>query len=209
MNINGNKSVFKGCEMKKKRLVLFIFFICIILFFILINTFDLFNINNNVHAVYAEEKINFDIVGNEIVSKNKKFKLIVPDNDFEEWKKYNWENEPEFSDNIVHISGKIDDVNCIKVFVSKEKDNIKIRESLKIYDEAAKDNMYTKRIKEKINNIVVYYYKRFDNIDTREAYQFVIDKGGDIFYIEGSYGKGEEEYFKRCIKQIILSIKTL
>ena len=145
MNINGNKSVFKGCEMKKKRLVLFIFFICIILFFILINTFDLFNINNNVHAVYAEEKINFDIVGNEIVSKNKKFKLIVPDNDFEEWKKYNWENEPEFS----------------------------------------------------------------DNIDTREAYQFVIDKGGDIFYIEGSYRKGEEEYFKRCIKQIILSIKTL
>ena len=69
--------------------------------------------------------------------------------------------------------------------------------------------MYTKRIKEKINNIVVYYYKRFDNIDTREAYQFVIDKGGDIFYIEGSYRKGEEEYFKRCIKQIILSIKSL
>lgn len=195
--------------MKKGKLLLFICFLCIILFFVLINIFDLFNINNNVQAVYAEEKIDFDIVGNEAISKNKKFKVIVPDNNFEEWNKYNWENEPEFSDNIVHLSGKIDDINCIKVFISKEKDNIKIRDALKIYDDAVKDNMYSKRIKEKINNIVVYYYKRYDNIDTREAYQFVIDKGNDIFYIEGSFRKGEEEYFKRCIKQIILSLKGL
>ena len=195
--------------MRKKRLLLFISFICIILFFLLINILDLFNINNNVQAVYAEEKINFDIVGNEAISKNKKFKLIVPDNNFEEWNKYDWENEVEFSDNVVHVSGKIDDVNCIKVFVSKEKDNIKIKDALKVYDDAVKENMYSRRIKEKINNIVVYYYKRYDNIDTRDAYQFVIDKSGEIFYIEGSFRKGEDDYFKRCVKQIILSLKAI
>ena len=195
--------------MRKKRLLLFISFICIILFFLLINILDLFNINNNVQAVYAEEKINFDIVGNEAISKNKKFKLIVPDNNFEEWNKYDWENEVEFSDNVVHVSGRIDDVNCIKVFVSKEKDNIKIKDALKVYDDAVKENMYSKRIKEKINNIVVYYYKRYDNIDTRDAYQFVIDKSGEIFYIEGSFRKGEDDYFKRCVKQIILSLKAI
>lgn len=195
--------------MRKKRLLLFISFICIILFFLLINILDLFNINNNVQAVYAEEKINFDIVGNEAISKNKKFKLIVPDNNFEEWNKYDWENEVEFSDNVVHVSGRIDDVNCIKVFVSKEKDNIKIKDALKVYDDAVKENMYSRRIKEKINNIVVYYYKRYDNIDTRDAYQFVIDKSGEIFYIEGSFRKGEDDYFKRCVKQIILSLKAI
>lgn len=195
--------------MRKKRLLLFISFICIILFFLLINILDLFNINNNVQAVYAEEKINFDIVGNEAISKNKKFKLIVPDNNFEEWNKYYWENEVEFSDNVVHVSGRTDDVNCIKVFVSKEKDNIKIKDALKVYDDAVKENMYSKRIKEKINNIVVYYYKRYDNIDTRDAYQFVIDKSGEIFYIEGSFRKGEDDYFKRCVKQIILSLKAI
>lgn len=195
--------------MRKKRLLLFISFICIILFFLLINILDLFNINNNVQAVYAEEKINFDIVGNEAISKNKKFKVIVPDNNFEEWNKYDWENEVEFSDNVVHVSGKIDDVNCIKVFVSKEKDNIKIKDALKVYDDAVKENMYSKRIKEKINNIVVYYYKRYDNIDTRDSYQFVIDKSGEIFYIEGSFRKGEDDYFKRCVKQIILSLKAI
>ena len=195
--------------MRKKRLLLFISFICIILFFLLINILDLFNINNNVQAVYAEEKINFDIVGNEAISKNKKFKLIGPDNNFEEWNKYDWENEVEFSDNVVHVSGRIDDVNCIKVFVSKEKDNIKIKDALKVYDDAVKENMYSKRIKEIINNIVVYYYKRYDNIDTRDAYQFVIDKSGEIFYIEGSFRKGEDDYFKRCVKQIILSLKAI
>ena len=195
--------------MRKKRLLLFISFICIILFFLLINILDLFNINNNVQAVYAEEKINFDIVGNEAISKNKKFKVIVPDNNFEEWNKYDWENEVEFSDNVVHVSGKIDDVNCIKVFVSKEKDNIKIKDALKVYDDAVKENMYSRRIKEKINNIVVYYYKRYDNIDTRDAYQLVIDKSGEIFYIEGSFRKGEDDYFKRCVKQIILSLKAI
>lgn len=199
----------KGWGMRKKRLLLFISFICIILFFLLINILDLFNINNNVQAVYAEEKINFDIVGNEAISKNKKFKLIVPDNNFEEWNKYDWENEVEFSDNVVHVSGRIDDVNCIKVFVSKEKDNIKIKDALKVYDDAVKENMYSRRIKEKINNIVVYYYKRYDNIDTRDAYQFVIDKSGEIFYIEGSFRKGEDDYFKRCVKQIILSLKAI
>ena len=59
-----------------------------------------------------------------------------------------------------------------------------------------------------INQLVVLK-KDPNNIDTRKSYQFVCEKDDFIFYIEGSFRIGEEEYFKRIIKQIIVSIEEI
>lgn len=192
----------------KKQLLLFIFFVILILFWSLGIILGFFSISSGEgQVVYAEEKMEFEIVGNEEYSKNKIFKVVVPDNGFEEWDKYIWENDVSFSDNIIHISAKIEDINYLKIFISKELDNIKINNALKKYNEAARDGIYSKRVKERLNNIDVYYYQRYNNIDTRKAYEFVIKKDNEIFYIEGSYRLGEEEIFERIIRQLILSIE--
>ena len=194
---------------KRHKVLLFIFFIVIFLLFI----FLLFNVkvslfsNNVVQAVSSDIKIDFDVVGNVEVSKNNLYKVIVPDNGFEEWNKYTWNNNVNFSDNIIEISGNSYDVNMVKIFISKELDKIKIKDAIKIYEEASKDGKYSKRVKEKVNYTIVYYYQRYNNIDTRKSYQFVCEKDDFIFYIEGSFRIGEEEYFKRIIKQIMVSIE--
>lgn len=194
---------------KRHKILLFIFFTVIIFLFVFcffnmkINLFS----NNVVQAVSSDIKIDFDVVGNKETSKNKLYNVVVPDNGFEEWNRYTWNNNINFSDNIIEISGDIEDVNMVKVFISKELDNIKIKDAIKMYEMAAKDGKYSKKIKEKFNNINLYYYQRYNNIDTRKSYQFVCEKNGFIFYIEGNFRIGEEEYFKRIIRQIIVSIE--
>ena len=192
---------------KKHILLLFIFFICIICLIFLLISFN--KRDCVVQAISNDIKLDFKIVGNIEMSKNKLFKVVLPDNDFEEWEKYTWKNDINFSDNVIHISGYKEDVNCFKLFVSKELDKIKIKDALKLYDIASNDGKYSKRIKEKIDNINVYYFVRYNNIDTRKSYQFVIEKDKNIYYIEGSYRIGEEEYFKKIVKQVVLSIESI
>ena len=196
---------------KRHKILLFIFFTAIIFLFIFYLLFVKINFfsNNVVQAVSSDIKIDFDVVGNIETSKNNLYKFVIPDNGFEEWNRYIWNNNVNFSDNIIEISGDIEDVNMVKVFISKELDNIKIKDAIKNYEQAAKDGKYSKKIKEKINNINVCYYQRYNNIDTRKSYQFVCEKDGFIFYIEGSFRIGEEEYFRRIIKQIIISIEEI
>ena len=196
-------------EVKKHKLLLFIFFLSILIMLflsILVVIINLWN-GNSVQAMSSDVKMEFEIIGNEEISKNGLFKAVVPDNGFEEWDKYLWENDILFSENIMHISGDVNDINMVKVFVSKELDKIKIKEAIKEYENAAKDGKYSEKEKVKINNIIVYYYERYNNIDTRKSYQFVFEKDNNIYYIEGSYRIGENEYFSKIIKQIILSIK--
>lgn len=164
---------------------------------------------NSVQAVSSDIKMEFEVVGNEEKSKNNTYKIIAPDNGFEEWEEYIWENNIEFSENIMHISGVKNGVNMVKVFVSKELDNIKLKEAIKQYENAAKDGKYSNKVKEKVNNITIYYFERYNNIDTRKCYQFVFEKDKKIYYIEGSFRIGEGENFSKIIKQIILSIEEI
>ena len=129
-----------------QRILLFIFlFIFIILGAFVIN----FNFNgwngNVVQAVSEDIKMDFEIVGNEEISKNGLFKVVVPDNGFEEWNKYIWENDTLFSENIINISAKKDDVNMMRLFISKELDNIKLKDALKQYEVAAREGKYSKK----------------------------------------------------------------
>lgn len=195
-------------ERRIQRILLFIFlFIFIILGAFVINfSFNGWN-GNVVQAVSEDIKMDFEIVGNEEISKNGLFKVVVPDNGFEEWNKYIWENDTLFSENIINISAKKDDVNMMRLFISKELDNIKLKDALKQYEVAAREGKYSKKVKEKIDDITVYYYERYNNIDTRKSYQFVIEKEKKIYFIEGNYRIGEEEIFKKVINQVIISIE--
>ena len=195
-------------DRKIQKILLFIFLFIFIVLGVLVLNLNFYGWNGNVvQAVSEDIKMDFEIVGNEEVSKNGLFKVVVPDNGFEEWEEYVWENDILFSENIINISAKKEDINMMRIFVSKKLDNIKIKDAIKQYEIAARDGKYSKKVKEKIDDITVYYYERYNNIDTRKSYQFVIEKENLIYCIEGSYRIGEEEMFKKVIKQLIISIK--
>lgn len=195
-------------DRKIQKILLFIFLFIFIVLGVLVLNLNFYGWNGNVvQAVSEDIKMDFEIVGNEEVSKNGLFKVVVPDNGFEEWEEYVWENDILFSENIINISAKKEDINMMRIFVSKKLDNIKIKDAIKQYEIAARDGKYSKKVKEKIDDITVYYYERYNNIDTRKSYQFVIEKEKLIYCIEGSYRIGEEEMFKKVIKQLIISIK--
>ena len=194
-------------KIRKILLFIFLFFIIsIVATMCFKGIFNMFS-SNVVQAISNDVKIDFDVVGNVEYSKNNLYKVVIPDNEFEEWNRYKWNNNVNFSENIMEISGDIEEVNCVKIFISKELDNIKIKDAIKQYEIAVNDGKYSKKVKEKVNNINVYYYQRYNNIDTRKSYQFVFEKNENIYYIEGSFRIGEEESFKRIIRQIILSIE--
>lgn len=190
---------------KKYKLLLFIF---LFLFFIIL-IFIYFSYKLNiVQAVSSEIKIEFDIIGNEEKSKNKEFSVIVPDNGFEEWNEYIWKNEIEFSDNVMNISGYNEsNENIFRIYISKNQDDDKLNKVLNPYDRAAENGEYTKRQKLKIGDIKVYFYEKYINIDTRNSYQYIFEKSGNIYLIEGSFRIGEKSYFDKIIRQIVLSIK--
>lgn len=192
-------------SIKKYKILLFIFFGLVFGFII----YSYFSYKLNiVQAVSSEMKIEFDIIGNEEKSSNKEFSVIVPDNEYEEWNRYIWKNEIEFSDNIINISGySKDDINLVRIYISKCEENSKLKDILKPYDNASKQGVYSKKNKIKIGDTKVYFYERYTNIDTRKNYQYIFEKYNNIFMIEGNYRLGEDEYFNKIIRQIILSIK--
>lgn len=195
-------------ERRIQKILLFIFLFIFIVLGVFIINFNFYGWNGNVvQAVSEDIKMDFEIVGNEAISKNGLFKIVVPDNGFEEWNKYIWENDILFSENIINISAKKDDVNMMRIFISKELDRVKAKDALKQYEIAAREGKYSRKVKEKVDDITVYYFERYNNIDTRKSYQFVIEKEKMIYYIEGNYRIGEEEMFKKVINQVIVSIK--
>lgn len=192
-------------SVKKYKILLFIFLGLVFCFII----YSYFSYKLNiVQAVSSEMKIEFDIIGNEEKSLNKEFSVIVPDNEYEEWNRYIWKNEIDFSDNIINISGySKDNINLVRIYISKCEENSKLKDILKPYDNASKQGVYSKKDKIKIGDTKIYFYERYTNIDTRKSYQYIFEKYNNIFLIEGNYRIGEDEYFGKIIKQIILSIK--
>ena len=192
-------------SVKKYKILLFIFLGLVFCFII----YSYFSYKLNiVQAVSSEMKIEFDIIGNEEKSLNKEFSVIVPDNEYEEWNRYIWKNEIDFSDNIINISGySKDNINLVRIYISKCEENSKLKDILKPYDNASKQGIYSKKDKIKIGDNKVYFYERYTNIDTRKSYQYIFEKYNNIFMIEGNYRLGEDEYFNKIIRQIVLSIK--
>lgn len=192
-------------SVKKYKILLFIFLGLVFCFII----YSYFSYKLNiVQAVSSEMKIEFDIIGNEEKSLNKEFSVIVPDNEYEEWNRYIWKNEIDFSDNIINISGySKDNINLVRIYISKCEENSKLKDILKPYDNASKQGVYSKKDKIKIGDTKIYFYERYTNIDTRKSYQYIFEKYNNIFMIEGNYRLGEDEYFSKIIRQIVLSIK--
>ena len=192
-------------SVKKYKILLFIFFGLVFCF--IIYSYFCYKLNI-VQAVSSEIKMEFDIIGNEEKSLNKEFSVIVPDNEYEEWNRYIWKNEIDFSDNIINISGYgRDNINLVRIYISKCEENSKLKDILKPYDNASKQGVYSKKDKIKIGDTKIYFYERYTNIDTRKSYQYVFEKYNNIFMIEGNYRLGEDEYFNKIIRQIVLSIK--
>ena len=192
---------------KNKHILLFIFLsfiLMILLFFISYKYMTVQAISDNI-------KLDFEIVGNLYESKNNEFSVVVPDNDFEEWNMYIWKNEIDFSENIINISAysKKDDNNLINVYVSKASLDKNIKDVLKDYEKASDDGKYSDKENFKINNIKVYYYERYNNIDTRRSYQYVFKKDENIYLVEGNFRIGEKENFDKIIRQIVYSIKSI
>ena len=192
---------------KNKHILLFIFLsfiLMILLFFISYKYMTVQAISDNI-------KLDFEVVGNLYESKNNEFSVVVPDNDFEEWNMYIWKNEIDFSENIINISAysKKDDNNLINVYVSKVSLDKNIKDVLKDYEKASDDGKYSDKENFKINNIKVYYYERYNNIDTRRSYQYVFKKDENIYLVEGNFRIGEKENFDKIIRQIVYSIKPI
>lgn len=192
---------------KNKHILLFIFLsfiLMILLFFISYKYMTVQAISDNI-------KLDFEVVGNLYESKNNEFSVVVPDNDFEEWNMYIWKNEIDFSENIINISAysKKDDNNLINVYVSKASLDKNIKDVLKDYEKASDDGKYSDKENFKINNIKVYYYERYNNIDTRRSYQYVFKKDENIYLVEGNFRIGEKENFDKIIRQIVYSIKPI
>ena len=192
---------------KNKHILLFIFLsfiLMILLFFISYKYMTVQAISDNI-------KLDFEVVGNLYESKNNEFSIVVPDNDFEEWNMYIWKNEIDFSENIINISAysKKDDNNLINVYVSKVSLDKNIKDVLKDYEKASDDGKYSDKENFKINNIKVYYYERYNNIDTRRSYQYVFKKDENIYLVEGNFRIGEKENFDKIIRQIVYSIKPI
>lgn len=192
---------------KNKHILLFIFLSFLLMIILGYISYKYMS----VQAISDDIKLEFEVVGVPVDSKNKEFSIVIPDNDFEEWNMYVWENEIDFSENIINISAnsKKDNNNLISIYISKALLDKNIKSILKEYDDAHKDGKYSDRKSFKINNMKVYYYERYNNIDTRRSYQYVFEKNENIYLVEGNFRIGEKKNFDKIIRQIVYSIKSL
>lgn len=192
---------------KNKHILLFIFLSFLLMIILGYISYKYMS----VQAISDDIKLEFEVVGVPVDSKNKEFSIVIPDNDFEEWNMYVWENEIDFSENIINISAnsKKDNNNLISIYISKALLDKNIKSILKEYDDAHKDGKYSDRKIFKINNMKVYYYERYNNIDTRRSYQYVFEKNENIYLVEGNFRIGEKKNFDKIIRQIVYSIKSL
>ena len=192
---------------KNKHILLFIFLSFLLMIILGYISYKYMS----VQAISDDIKLEFEVVGVPVDSKNKEFSIVIPDNDFEEWNMYVWENEIDFSENIINISAnsKKDNNNLISIYISKALLDKNIKSILKEYDDAHKDGKYSDRKIFKINNMKVYYYERYNNIDTRRSYQYVFEKKENIYLVEGNFRIGEKKNFDKIIRQIVYSIKSL
>ena len=192
---------------KNKHILLFIFLSFLLMIILGYISYKYMS----VQAISDDIKLEFEVVGVPVDSKNKEFSIVIPDNDFEEWNMYVWENEIDFSENIINISAnsKKDNNNLISIYISKALLDKNIKSILKEYDDAHKDGKYSDRKIFKINNMKVYYYERYNNIDTRRSYQYVFEKNENIYLVERNFRIGEKKNFDKIIRQIVYSIKSL
>ena len=192
---------------KNKHILLFIFLSFLLMIILGYISYKYMS----VQAISDDIKLEFEVVGVPVDSKNKEFSIVIPDNDFEEWNMYVWENEIDFSENIINISAnsKKDNNNLISIYISKALLDKNIKSILKEDDDAHKDGKYSDRKIFKINNMKVYYYERYNNIDTRRSYQYVFEKNENIYLVEGNFRIGEKKNFDKIIRQIVYSIKSL
>ena len=192
---------------KNKHILLFIFLSFLLMIILGYISYKYMS----VQAISDDIKLEFEVVGVPVDSKNKEFSIVIPDNDFEEWNMYIWENEIDFSENKINISAnsKKDNNNLISIYISKALLDKNIKSILKEYDDAHKDGKYSDRKIFKINNMKVYYYERYNNIDTRRSYQYVFEKNENIYLVEGNFRIGEKKNFDKIIRQIVYSIKSL